>query len=163
MRPFAAAVLLGISIGTACSGTSSNTLTVNKPSTPSPTGTNQIDNANSSPTPPALTLAERLKKREGRTPDPATANVPLPPIQMRPGPEDTEIGTAMNSEAQIIEVRTFPRSKVLQKIEATWTGPKAKSLRYYFRDGTTRDITTDQIENLANAPVTRLLQLGGRQ
>ena len=83
------------------------------------------------------------------------------PLEFRPGPEDSEFATTMNDRGQPVEVRVFKGNSQLDRVEAVWLGPSEKLLRITLRNGSTVEVKTDRIANLASAPSALLVELAG--
>jgi hypothetical protein len=95
---------------------------------------------------------------------PPARTVPLgtpPPLEFRKGLENSQIATTMNADGQAVEVRVFKDHPQLARVEATWLGPKEKLVRITLRNGSTVEVHTDQLPNLATAMAKQLVQLAG--
>jgi hypothetical protein len=76
-------------------------------------------------------------------------------------PEDSTITTTMNSKGQILEIRVFKKHPQLAKLESTWTGTKDRNIKLFLRDGTSRELTTDKVENLRSVTAAQMLEMAG--
>lgn len=99
-------------------------------------------------------------KRERKIVDAPASGTP-PPLNFREAAEDSEIAVTMNSDGSILEIRKFNTDPQLSRIEATWSGPKEKSLKIFLRRGKVLNVKTDRIQNLQTAPTSLLLEIAG--
>jgi hypothetical protein len=159
--------LTALAVSTAiCMGCSA---TLEKPKAQNTAGNTLASAANIVPTlPPGQTpvteislngnLAERTnQKRVVDVPQTGPRATP----QSFDAPEDSAITTTMNQSGQVLEIRVFKSHPQLSRVESTWTSPKGRSLKIYLRDGRTRDVTSDNVENLRSVTAAQVLEMIG--
>jgi hypothetical protein len=67
----------------------------------------------------------------------------------------------MNDHGQPVELRVFKDDPQLDRVEAVWLGPSEKLLKITLRSGSTVEVKTDKIANLASTPSHVLMELAG--
>jgi hypothetical protein len=112
--------------------------------------------------PPEVALNGNLSERTNQK---RSVDIPLNGPRQEPqhfdAPEDSTVTTTMNSQGQILEIRVFKTHPQLAKLESTWTGPKDRIIRLFLRDGTSRELTTDKVENLRAVTAAQMLEMAG--
>ncbi|MFL6374681.1 MAG: hypothetical protein ACJ73D_08460 [Pyrinomonadaceae bacterium] len=109
-----------------------------------------------------MTAANRFDPiKNRRVTSPGVAPPSNAPLEFRPGAENSETATTMNEQGQPLEVRVFKDNPQITKVEAVWLDAKKKLLRITLRNGSTVEVTTDQIADLASAPSRQLVELVG--
>jgi hypothetical protein len=121
-----------------------------------------LDNGTSQQTPLPVSNTDNAVAGGRRVPPPRTVLLGTPPpLEFRKGAENSRTATTMNSDGQAVEVRIFKGHPKLARVEATWLGPKEKLVRITLRDGSTLEVRTDQLADLATATSEQLLKLAG--
>jgi len=114
---------------------------------------------NSSRTPDAVSLADRVNRMQNR-PDADPGATP-PPLTYRPAPENSRIAVTMEADGSVLEVRIFDGHSQLVRVEARPQPSAPTQFRIFLKNGRTVRAESSRILNLQTVPSGDLLALAG--
>ena len=100
-----------------------------------------------------------VKRGGGKERGPGDPNATPAPLSFNPAGENSEYGTMMERDGTVLEVRKFANHPRLLRVELRWKDPASKAARFIFRDGTTVDISSTSIKDMASMTASSLLEL----
>ena len=109
-------------------------------------------------------VGKRLEERKHRGSRTSTGtNGPQAELEFRACPENSQCATTMNEQGQPVEVRVFNDNAQLTRVEAVWIGAKEKLLKITLSSGTTIEVRTGEVADLASASAQQLVALARGQ